>query len=144
MEATNMKNVLKKVDYQQEIDPHRFIRQVGKKPLLSQPKYKTHYEPELFAETFGPPEMEMNDRRQSGILFWNFVDQNGKAAFSMFAEFPAGQKAKDARDVPVYLSASRSSSTAYLWTADRLAAVEAGDELPLLVGAAKFVVSRVC
>jgi len=137
-----MKTVQEKVDYQQEIDPHHFVRQVGKKPLLSQPKYKTPYEPELFAETFGPPEMEMNDRRRSGILFWNFVDQNGKAAFSLFAEFPAGQKAKDAKDVPVCLSARRSSSTAYLWTADRLAAVETGDELPLLLGASRFVISR--
>lgn len=139
-----MKNVQKSFDAQEKIDPRRFIRQVGKKPLLSQPKYKTPYEPELFAETFGPPEMEMNDRRRSGILFWNFVDQNGKAAFSMFAEFPAAQKANDAKKVPVCLSARRNSSTAYLWTADRLAAVESGDELPLLVGAAKFVVSRVC
>jgi len=136
-----MKNVQKSFDAQEKIDPQRFIRQVGKRPLLSQPKYTTPYEPELFAETFGPPEMEMNNRRRSGILFWNFVDQDGKAAFSMFAEFPSGQKAKK---VPVCLSARRSSSTAYLWTADRLAAVESGDELPLLVGAAKFVVSRVC
>jgi hypothetical protein len=59
----------------------------------------------------------------------------------MFAEFPAGQKVKD---VPVYLSARKSFSTAYLWTADRLAAVETGDELPLLLGAGRFVVSRVC
>ena len=132
------------MDTHQSIDAHQFIRQVGKRPLLSQPKYTTPYEPELFAETFGPPEMEMNDRRRSGILFWNFVDQNGKAAFSMFAEFPAAQKANDAKKVPVCLSARRNSSTAYLWTADRLAAVESGDELPLLVGAAKFVVSRVC
>jgi hypothetical protein len=136
-----MKNVQKSFDAQEKIDPHRFIRQVGKKPLLSQPKCKTHYEPELFAETFGPPEMEMNDRRRSGILFWNFVDQDGKAAFSMFAEFPAGQKAKD---VSVYLSARKSFSTAYLWTADRLAAVETGDELPILLGAGRFVVSRAC
>jgi hypothetical protein len=133
-----------KVDYQQEIDPHRFIRQVGKRPLLSEPKYTTPYEPELFAETFGPPEMEMNDRRRSGILFWNFVDQDGKSAFSMFAEFPAGQKAKNAKDVSVYLAARGSCSTAYLWTADRLGAVDNGDEPPLLLGAAKFVVSRVC
>lgn len=138
------KNAQKAVDYQQEIDPHRFIRQVGKRPLLSQPKCTIPYEPELFAETFGPPEMEMNDRRRSGILFWNFVDQNGKAAFSLFAEFPGGQKAKNTKDVPVCLSARGSSSTAYLWTADRLAAIESGDELPLLLGAARFVVSRVC
>ncbi len=122
------KNAQKAVDYQQEIDPHRFIRQVGKRPLLSQPKCTIPYEPELFAETFGPPEMEMNDRRRSGILFWNFVDQNGKAAFSLFAEFPGGQKAKNTKDVPVCLSARGSSSTAYLWTADRLAAIESGDE----------------
>lgn len=135
-----MKNVQKSFDAQEKIDPHRFIRQVGTRPLLSQPKCKTHYEPELFAETFGPPEV---DRRQrSCILFWNFADpKDGKAAFSMFAEFPAGQKAKD---VSVYLSARKSFSTAYLWTADRLAAVESGDELPLLLGAAEFVVSRVC
>jgi hypothetical protein len=137
-------NAQKTVDHQQEIDPHRFIRQVGKRPLLSQPKYTTPYEPELFAETFGPPEMEMNDRRRSGILFWNFVDQNGKAAFSMFAEFPAEQKAKEAKKVPVCLSVRKGSSTAYLWTTDRIAAVESGDEPPLLLGAAKFVVSRVC
>src|ERR1700733_5459914 len=142
MEATNMKNAQKSFNAQEKIDPHRFIRQVGKRPLLSQPKYTTPYEPELFAETFGPPEMEMNDQRRSGILFWNFVDQNGKPAFSMFAEFPVGQKAEDAKKVPVCLSARTGSSTAYLWTADRLAAVESGDELPLLLGAAKFVVSR--
>jgi hypothetical protein len=144
MEATNMKNAQKTVDYQQEIDPHRFIRQVGKRPLLSQPKCKTSYEPELFAETFGPPEVE--HRKRSCILFWNFADlKDGKAAFSMFAEFPAGQKTKDAKNVPVCLSARGSCSTAaYLWTADRLGAVENGDEAPLLLGAAKFVVSRVC
>ncbi len=136
------KNVQKSFDAQEKIDPHRFIRQVGKRPLLSQPKCKTSYEPKLFAETFGPPEVD--HRKRSCILFWNFVDQDGKAAFSMFAEFPTGQNAKDAKNVPVYLSAHRSSSTAYLWTADRLAAVENGDELPLLLGAAKFVVSRVC
>jgi hypothetical protein len=138
------KKAINRMNFQKKIDPHRFIRQVGKRPLLSEPKYTTPYEPELFAETFGPPETEMNDRRRSGILFWNFVDQDGKAAFSMFAEFPAGQKAKDAKKVRVCLSARRSSSTAYLWTADRLAAVETGDELPLLLGAGRFVVSRVC
>jgi hypothetical protein len=144
MEATNMKNVQKSFDAQEKIDAHRFIRQVGKRPLLSQPKCKTPYEPDLFAETFGPPEMEMNDRRRSGILFWNFIDQNGKAAFSLFAEFPAGQKPKDAKNVSVCLSTRNSFSMAYLWTADRLAAVETGDELPILLGAGRFVVSRVC
>jgi hypothetical protein len=134
-------NAQETLNYQQEIDPHGFIRQVGKRPLLSQPKFKTPYEPELFAEAFGPPEVD--HRKRSCILFWNFADlKDGKAAFSMFAEFPAGQKAKD---VPVYLSACRSFSTAaYLWTADRLAAVETGDEPPLLLGAGRFVVFRVC
>jgi hypothetical protein len=134
------KKLISGMNAQEEIDPHRFIRQVGTRPLLSQPKCKTRYEPELFAETFGPPEVDHCKR--SCVLFWNFVDQrDGKVAFTMFAEFPAGQKAKD---VPVYLSARRSFSTAYLWTADRLGAVETGDELPLLLGAGKFIVSRVC
>jgi hypothetical protein len=65
-------------------------------------------------------------------------------SISLFAEFPAGQKAKEAKEVSVCLAVRGSCSTAYLWTADRLGAVENGDEPPLLVGAAKFVVSRVC
>jgi hypothetical protein len=133
------KKAISRMNVQEKIDPQHFIRQVGMRPLLSQPKCKTPYEPELFAETFGPPEVDR--RKRACVLFWNFVDQNGKAAFSMFAEFPARQKAKD---VSVYLAARTRFSTAYLWTADRLAAVETGDELPLLLGAAKFVVSRVC
>ncbi|HXN99304.1 MAG TPA: hypothetical protein VN881_09545 [Candidatus Acidoferrales bacterium] len=127
------------VGSQEKIDRQHFIRLAGSKPLLSQPKFKTNYDPDLFSAAFGPP--EVNHRKRSCILFWNFVYPDGKAAFSLFANFPTGKKAKD---VSVFLSAHRAFATACNWTEDRLSAVEHGDEEPLLLGAGRFVVSRVC
>jgi hypothetical protein len=133
------RNARNTVGSQEKIDRQRFVRLAGSKPLLSQPRFKTNYDPDLFSATFGPP--EVNRRKRSRILFWNFVDPNGKAAFSLFAEFPTGKAAKD---VSVFLSAQRAFATACNWIGDRLSAVEHGDEQPLLLGAGRYVVSRVC
>jgi hypothetical protein len=123
----------------QEKINRQFIRLAGSKPLLSQAKCKTKYDPDLFHATFGPP--EFHNRKRSCIVFWNFVDPNGKAAFSLFAEFPRG---KTATDVSVWLSARRAVTKARNWTAYRLDAVERGNEQPLVLGAGRYVVSRAC
>ncbi len=116
---------------QEEIDPQHFIRQLGKEPILGLPRCSWAYDPELFAGTFGPP--EINNQKRSSILFWNFVDRDGKPAFSLSVKSPAGRK--------VYLVSRLQTDTAYFWTGGRLS--EADGE-PLFLGAGQFVISRVC
>jgi hypothetical protein len=141
MEATNMKNMQKTVDSQKEIDPRKFARVLGKRPLMSASRYGVFSGPELLSESFGPPEMK--SLKKQALLYWNFV-RDDSAQFTLFAVVPPNPKRKSG-DIEVRLAAQRGVTSFCTWTLDRLGAKGCGDETPLFVGAGRnFIVSRVC
>jgi hypothetical protein len=128
------KNVTTEMNTQQEIDPQCFSRQLGIKPLQGQVTCDWPYDRDLFYAAFGPPETD--NRKHPSVLFWNFLDRDGKPAFSLCMKFRGGRKVSL---VPRQGTDPAYADTGYLWTGNRIG--EAGIE-PMFLGARKFVISR--
>jgi hypothetical protein len=128
---------------QQETKQQEFARVLGKMPRRGTATYTTIDELGLFTETFGPPEIAK--RKNHTVLFWNFVRDNGLDGFSLVsrvAGIPKNPKACiGRREVEVRLVAKIGMRPFWLWTSDRLGAIESGEETPLFLGGGKFVVA---
>jgi hypothetical protein len=127
---------------QEETNQQQFARILGKAPRLGAAKCTMIDQLGLFTETFGPPEIAK--RKNQTVLFWNFVRDTGSRDFSLVARIPLTQKPNASigrREVEVQIVAKAGIRSFRWWTADRLAAIESGDESPLFLGGAKFVVA---
>jgi len=122
------------MDVQQEIDPRYFTRQLEIKPLQGRATCVWPYGRDLFYAAFGPPETD--NRKYPSVLFWNFVESDGRPAFSLCMKFPNGRKVSL---VPRLQVDTAYSDTACFWTGDRICEAEIE---PLFLGARKFVISR--
>lgn len=111
-----------------------FARVLGKSPLIAEPKYRCLDSPILLAEAFGPP--ELRQRKTSSVIYWNFSREDGATGFTLFAKIPSRSRRIE---VEIRLSANAGVRSFIAWTIDRLSAIEGGEELPLFLGAGRFV-----
>jgi hypothetical protein len=88
----------------------------------------------LLAEAFGPP--ELRQRKTSSVIYWNFSREDGATGFTLFAKIPSRSRRIE---VEIRLSANAGVRSFIAWTIDRLSAIEGGEELPLFLGAGRFV-----
>lgn len=116
---------------------HHFARVLGMAPRLGNVRCSTTDDLDLFAESFGPPEVKT--QRGGSVLFWNFVRQDGTAGFSLYSRV-SGQRPKE---VTVHLVAPNPKSFRE-WTALRLHEISNAEAWPLFLGvnARKFCVAR--
>jgi hypothetical protein len=127
---------------QQETNQQQFARVLGKPPRLGAAKYRTVDQLGLFTETFGPPEVEK--RKNRTLLFWNFTRADGADRFSLVSRISGALKPKASigrQEVEVQIVAKAGIRSFRWWTANRLAAIESGDESPVFLGGAEFVVA---
>ncbi|MGH9712908.1 MAG: hypothetical protein ACRD5M_06370 [Candidatus Acidiferrales bacterium] len=126
---------------QQETKQQMFARVLGQRPRVGPAKYTTIDQLGLFTETFGPP--EITRRKNHSFLFWNFTRDNGSEGFSLISRIPRIRKPNGTigrLEVEVRLVARTGFRWFWWWTADRLAAVESGEETPLFLSGGKFCV----
>jgi hypothetical protein len=116
-----------------------FARLLGKQPVIDNVKGETSYDRNLFAETFGPPELK--HRKNSTLLFWNFQCSDGATGFCLFAEIPsAGLK----DEVNMNIATREKGGLSFVnWVMDRLGLVENGEEPPAFLGSGVFVISKI-
>jgi hypothetical protein len=111
-----------------------FARVLGKSPLIAAAKYRCLDSRDLLSEAFGPP--ELCQREKSSVIYWNFSREDGASGFTLFAKLPSRSKRNQ---VEIRLSAKVGVRSFIAWTIDRLSAIEGGEELPLFLGAGRFV-----
>jgi hypothetical protein len=131
-----------KAAMQEETNRQQFARVLGKAPCLGAARYRTTDQLGILTETFGPPETAK--RKNQTLLFWNFMRADGVDRFSLVSRIAGALKPKaniDRQEVEVQVIAKAGIRLFRLWTADRLAAIESGDETPLFLGGEKFVVA---
>ena len=116
----------------------QFVRVLGRSPVITMAKGTTAYNPQLFEETFGPPEWK--ERSGSILFFWNFLRADGRRGFSMFAKLPKGRAPKE---VQVRLATRGNKLSFCNWTALRLNAVENAIEPPAFLGSGRSFISTV-
>jgi hypothetical protein len=128
---------------QQETKQQEFVRVLGKMPRRGTATHTAIDELGLFTETFGSPEVAK--RKNHTVLFWNFVRDNGSDGFSLVSRVAGIPKNPNAcigrREVEVRLVAKIGVRAFWLWTTDRLGAIESGEETPLFLCGGKFVVA---
>jgi hypothetical protein len=90
---------------------------------------------DLLGEAFGPPERRAH--KDSAIVYWNFLRDDGISGFTLFVEVSSGRKP---RELVISLAAKAGVRSFYDWTIDKLSAMEGGEETPLFIEAGKFVV----
>lgn len=122
-------------------DQHAFARVLGKRPRLRTAKSSTVDQFGLFIETFGPPERAR--QKNGSLLFWNFVRNDDRKGFSLFARVSRAAKLHPRSEVQIELAAGAGVVSFQNWTADRLAGVESGEDSPLFIGGRAFVVEPV-
>ena len=127
---------------QQAIPKERFVRALGRAPLIRRPSLSVIDRFDLFTETFGPP--ERNSNRRSTVLVWNFIriDRNNNATFSLSCRVPAGVRISLATNIKADIVAKWGVAGFADWTLDRLGNVANGDEVPYLVNARPSVIAR--
>lgn len=127
-----------------EIPKDRFARVLGHMPVVQVAKYRTTDQLGLFTDTFGPP--EIRQRKSGTMLFWNFIRDDGARNFSLVSQVPEIRNATaniGRLEVEVRLVAKRGIRSFWFWTADRLAAIESGEELPTVLNGARFAVAPI-
>ena len=116
----------------------QFVRQLGRSPVTTNVKATTAYNPQLFEETFGPPEWRAG--KKSVLLFWNFLCADGRRGFSMFAKVPNGRLSKEPE---VQIATQENSFSFFNWATLRLNAVENAIEPPAFLGSGLSFISDV-
>lgn len=124
---------------QQESNRSQFARVLGMAPCVSSARCSTVAELDLFAESFGPPEVK---KQPSGakVIYWNFVRADGTAGFSLFSKITNLQP----KEVEVRLAANAGAKGFREWTAVRLHEISHAEALPLFLGvnAKRFCIAR--
>jgi hypothetical protein len=127
---------------QRAIPKERFVRALGRAPLLRSPRVAVIDRFDLFTETFGPP--ERRSYRGSTVLVWNFIriDRNDSATFSLSSRIPADARISGGTDIEADIVA-KSGATGFVdWALDRLRNVANGEGLPGFVGARPSAITR--
>ncbi len=122
----------------EETKQWKFSRVLGKRPATTGVKVKMLYEPQLFAESFGPPEQEKHG--DSSLLFWNFRRADGKGGFSMFAKVST-LRASEAVQVHIARRGRLLSFAKFI--VFRLLDVENAIESPSFLGSGRFIISKI-
>jgi hypothetical protein len=116
-----------------ERKPPEFARVLGKSPRMTATKYRCLDSRHLLSEVFGPPELR---QRKTSTLYWNFSREDGIGGFTLYAKIPLrSQRAQ----LEISLTAKAGVRSFIAWTIDKLSAIEGGEELPLFLGAGRFV-----
>lgn len=127
---------------------HDFARVLGQRPLIQGALYAMVDQLGLFVDTFGPPEVRLG--KTGTTFFWNFSRYDGTRGFSLVSRITRDHKATASLGrlkVQVRLVAKTGLRSFCEWTRDRLAAVESGEETPVVIGGAHFAVTplrKVC
>lgn len=113
--------------------PPNFARILGRAPQTR--SVRAQFVEPAMLEAFGPG--ERINRPKSSLVCWNFVREDDKQGFTLFARIRP-----KAKRVTINLVAEFSSASFYTWVLDRLGAVENGDAAPLFLGSGAFAITR--
>ena len=116
----------------------QFSRDLGKPPVTTGVKVNMPYEPQLFTESFGPPEQVKSG--SGSLVFWNFRRGDNESGFCLFAKVPArGVSAP----VEAHLARRGKLLSFAKFVVFRMIGVENAEEPPAFLGSGRFVISKI-